>query len=135
VGVVPDGVKDGGPGGVLKSIGNAAEVPPPPMLRPNESKVIRIRPGGQVEPPKLIFQPKPEYPPLARMARIQGVVRLEAIINRDGTVQDLTLISGHPLLVKAAFDAVSRWRYEPTRLNGQPVEVVMEFDVNFNLNE
>ena len=135
VGVVPGGATDGGLGGIFRGIGNGAEAPPPPMPRPTEKRIIRIRPGGQVEPPKLIFQPKPEYPPLARMARIQGVVRLEAIINRDGTVQDLTLLSGHPLLVKAAFDAVSRWRYEPTRLNGQPVEVVMEFDVKFNLNE
>lgn len=135
VGDVPGGVANGVPAGVWNGIGSGIPVPPPGPVRAAGAKIIRIKVGGQVEPPKLIYQPKPEYPPLARMERIQGIVRLEAIINRDGTVQDLTLISGHPLLVKAAFDAVARWRYQPTLLNGNPVEVVMEFDVKFNLNE
>jgi len=91
--------------------------------------------GGQVESAKLIFQPKPDYPQLAKMARIQGVVRLEAIISKDGTIQDLKLVSGHPLLAKAALDAVKQWRYQPTLLNGEPVEVVTEVDVNFTLSE
>jgi len=88
-----------------------------------------------VEQAKLIFQPKPEYPQLAKMARIQGVVRLEAIISKDGTIQDLKTLSGHPLLIKAAYEAVQRWRYQPTLLNGEPVEVVTEIDVNFTLSE
>jgi protein TonB len=83
----------------------------------------------------LIFQPRFEYPALAKMARIQGVVRLEAVISRDGTIQSLKVISGHPLLIKAALDAVQRWRYQPTLLNGQPVEVATEIDVNFALAE
>jgi protein TonB len=69
------------------------------------------------------------------MARIQGTVRLEAIISKDGTIQDLHTVSGHPLLIKAAIEAVSRWRYQPTLLNGEPVEVVTEVDVNFTLAE
>ena len=76
-----------------------------------------------------------EYPPLAKMARIQGTVRLEAIISKDGTIQDLKVIQGHPLLVKAALEAVQRWRYQPTLLNGEPVEVVTEIDVNYTLAE
>ena len=89
--------------------------------------------GGQVEAAKLIYKPTPDYPPLAKMARIQGSVRLEAIIAKDGTIQDLKVLSGHPLLVKAALDAVKQWRYQPTLLNGEPVEVVTEIDVNFTL--
>jgi protein TonB len=88
-----------------------------------------------VEQAKLIFHPNPEYPPLAKMARIQGTVRLEAVISENGTIQDLKAVSGHPLLVKAAVDAVSRWRYQPTLLNGEPVQVVTEVDVNFTLSE
>ena len=84
---------------------------------------------------ELIFQPKPEYPPLAKMARIQGTVRLDAVISKDGTIQDLKVISGHPLLVKAALEAVQRWRYQPTLLNGDAVEVATEIDVNFTLAE
>jgi protein TonB len=91
--------------------------------------------GGQDESAKLIFQPKPEYPPLAKIARIQFTVKLEAIISKDGTIQDLKVLAGHPLLVKSAIEAVARWRYQPTLLNGDPVEVVTEIDVNFTLAE
>ncbi len=82
----------------------------------------------------LIYQPKPVYPPLAKQARIQGTVKFTAIIGRDGTIQNLTLISGHPLLVQAATEAVKQWRYKPTLLNGEPVEVVTQIDVNFTLS-
>jgi protein TonB len=83
----------------------------------------------------LVSQPRPVYPPLAKQARIQGVVRFTAIIGRDGTIQNLTLVSGHPLLVSAAQEAVKQWRYKPTLLNGEPVEVVTQIDVNFTLNQ
>jgi protein TonB len=88
-----------------------------------------------VELAKQIFAPNPEYPPLAKMARIQGTVRLEAVISRDGTIKELKLVTGHPLLAKSAMEAVARWRYQPTLLNGEPVEVVTEVDVNFTLAE
>jgi protein TonB len=91
--------------------------------------------GGQVESARLIFKPNPEYPPLAKMARIQGTVRLDAVISKDGTIQDLKVLSGHPLLVKSALDAVQRWRYQPTLLNGEAVEVATEIDVIFTLSE
>jgi protein TonB len=131
---VPGGVPGGSAGGVIGGIigvGNAPPPPPPP--RPSTPKRIRV--GGQVENAKQMFAPKPEYPPLAKMARIQGTVRLEALISKDGTIQGLKTISGHPLLVKSAMEAVSRWRYQPTLLNGDPVEVVTEIDVNFTLSE
>jgi protein TonB len=91
--------------------------------------------GGQVESARLIFQPRPEYPPLAKMARIQGVVKLDALISKDGTIEQLKAISGHPLLVHAAMTAVQQWRYQPTLLNGEAVEVATEIDVNFTLQE
>ncbi len=133
VGGVPGGMPGGTVGGVLGGIigGVLSSAPPPPKAATPK----RIRVGGQVELAKLIFQPKPEYPPLAKMARIQGTVRLEAIISKDGTIQDLKVLTGHPLLVKSAIEAVSRWRYQPTLLNGEPVEVVTEVDVNFTLAE
>jgi protein TonB len=135
VGGVPGGMPGGTPGGVLGSIISSAAAAPPPPPPPKAAAPKRIRVGGQVEAAKLIFRPTPEYPPLAKMARIQGTVRLEAIISRDGTIQDLKVISGHPLLVKAALEAVQRWRYQPTLLNGEPVEVVTEIDCNFTLAE
>ncbi len=134
VGGVPGGVPGGSVGGVLGGvIGGvlSSAVPPPP--KPTTPKRIRV--GGQVEQARWIYHPNPEYPPLAKMARIQGVVRLEAIISKDGTIQDLKMIQGHPLLVKSAMEAVGKWRYQPTLLNGEPVEVVTEIDVNFTLSE
>ena len=88
-----------------------------------------------MDPARLIFQPKPAYPPLALAAHVEGTVRMEAVIGRDGTIQDLNVISGHTLLVLAAREAVSRWRYQPTLLNGEPVEVVTEIQVSFKLAE
>ena len=136
IGVV-GGVPGGVPGGrwvaywvALSAALSAAAPPPPPPPKPQAPKRIRV--GGQVESARLIFQPKPEYPPLAKMARIQGTVRLDAVISKDGTIQDLKVISGHPLLVRAALDAVQRWRYQPTLLNGDAVEVATEIDVNLH---
>ena len=73
------------------------------------------------------------YPPLAAQARISGQVRFTVIINKDGTLQNIQLVSGHPLLVPAAHDAVSQYVYKPTLLNGNPVEVLTQVDVNFSL--
>ena len=74
------------------------------------------------------------YPPLAKAMRVSGTVKLVGIIGRDGTVQDLRVVEGHPLLVKAAVEAVKQWRYRPTLLNGEPVEVTAPIDVRFVLN-
>ena len=73
------------------------------------------------------------YPPLAKQARIQGTVRFTAIIDKDGQVQDLQLISGHPLLVNSAREAVNQWEYRPMLLNGAPIEVITQVEVDFTL--
>jgi protein TonB len=86
-----------------------------------------------VQEARIIARPNPVYPPLARQARIQGRVVLHAIIDKDGRVSELQVVSGHPLLVRSALDAVQNWRYQPTVLNGEPVEVDTTIDVNFVL--
>jgi periplasmic protein TonB len=132
-GGVPGGQMGGILGGVLGGVMSSAPPPPPPPPKPHVTQRIRV--GGQVEAARTIFAPKPEYPPLAKMARIQGEVRLDAVISKDGTIENLKVISGHPLLVQAAMAAVQRWRYQPTLLNGEAVEVATEIDVNFTLAE
>lgn len=96
---------------------------------------MRIRVGGNVQAAKLVKQPAPVYPPLAKQARIQGTVRYEATVGADGNVKNLQLTGGHPLLVPAATDAVKQWVYQTTLLNGKPVEVLTQIDVNFTLSE
>jgi len=98
---------------------------PPPVVRP--IRVSHMMEGN------LIHRVQPEYPPLARQARIQGTVILRAIINREGRIENLQLLSGHPMLVQAAIDAVRQWRYRPYVLNDQPVEVETQITVNFTL--
>jgi protein TonB len=93
----------------------------------------RIRVGGNVQQANLIDKPRPVYPPEAKQARIQGQVRFNVIIGADGHVENIEVVSGHPLLVAAAMDAVRQWVYRPTLLNGQPVEVETVVDVNFTL--
>lgn len=82
----------------------------------------------------LITKVQPTYPPLARQARVQGTVALQALIRKDGTVQELTVISGHPMLIQAAMEAVKQWRYKPYLLDGEPVLVQTTINVNFELN-
>jgi periplasmic protein TonB len=133
-GAVPWGAENGVPGRSWTGIGNSPPPPPPPARPAAKPVVARMRVGGQVEAAKLIFQVRPAYPPLARIARVQGTVRLEAVISTKGAMQSLRVLSGPPLLVQAALDAVSQWRYQPTLLNGEPVEVSTEIDVNFTLS-
>jgi protein TonB len=82
----------------------------------------------------LIHRVQPEYPLLARQARIQGTVVLRAIISREGRIEKLQVVSGHPLLAPAAIEAVRQWRYRPYLLNDQPVEVETQVTVNFTLS-
>jgi TonB family protein len=93
--------------------------------------VKRITVGGNVQRARLKNEVRPEYPPLAKQARIQGSVRFSLIIATDGTVKNITLLSGHPLLVQPATEAVKQWVFNTTLLNGEPVEVVTEAEVNF----
>jgi beta-lactamase regulating signal transducer with metallopeptidase domain/outer membrane biosynthesis protein TonB len=106
---------------------------PLPAFVPSNIPPGAQRIGGNVQASKLISQTKPVYPPLAKMARQQGTVSFQAIIGTNGSVQDLSLISGPPLLVLAAHDAVMTWAYAPTLLNGTPVVVATTIDVSFIL--
>ncbi len=101
---------------------------------PVKPKPTIVRTSTGVQQALLVYRVKPLYPAVARSARISGTVRLAAVIARDGTMQHLQLISGPPLLVKAALEAVQQWRYKPTMLSGEPVEVITEIDVNFTLS-
>ena len=132
VGGISGGVSSGVLGGILGGISSAAP-PPPPVEK--KAPPSRIRVGGNVQSAKLVRQPRPVYPQLAKQARIQGVVKLHALISKEGTIENLTLISGHPLLAPAALEAVKQWIYQPTLLNGEPVGVDTEIDVNFTLSQ
>jgi periplasmic protein TonB len=130
-GGVPGGVPGGQMGGVIGGvIGGVGGAPPPP--KPAQT---RIRQGGAVTAASLVNRVQPNYPPLARQTRISGTVRLHAIISKTGNVESLEVMSGHPLLVQAALDAVRQWKYRPTTLNGEPVEVDTTIDVIFSLNQ
>ncbi len=138
VGGVPGGVPGGMAGGVIGGIiGGIPTAAPPPAVKeaPKPKGPDRIRVGGNVQAANLIKKVTPVYPALAKQARISGQVRFTAIIGKDGSIQNLQLVSGHPLLVTAARDAVSQWIYKPTLLNGEPVEVITQIDVNFSLSQ
>src|SRR5229473_1774865 len=126
-GGVPGGSMSGVLGGVIGGMGGA---PPPPKPKGGPLKV-----GGNVQAARIVNRVQPVYPPLARQTRISGTVRLHAIIGKDGTIQQLEVMNGHPLLQQAALDAVRQWRYQPTLLNGEPVEVDTTIDVIFSLNQ
>jgi protein TonB len=130
----PDVINNAGAtGGVFGGIpgqGMVAAVAPPP---PKPTAPTRVKQGGNVTAASIINQTRPLYPPLARQARIQGNVVLHAIIDKDGKVAQLEVISGHPLLVQSALDAVKQWRYKPTQLNGDPVEVDTTITVTFTM--
>jgi protein TonB len=120
---------NGGTGNVLGGlIGSGPAGPPPPKATPS-----RIRVGGNVEAASLINKVTPQYPPIAKTAHVSGTVVLHAIISKEGTIQELQYVSGPPLLMKSAMDAVKEWRYKPTQLNGEPVEVDTTIDVVFTL--
>jgi protein TonB len=120
VGGVVGGIVEGVPGGVVGGV-------------PSEGDVTRMRVGGNVQSSKLEHKVTPVYPTAAKEQGIQGLVRFNVVIAADGAIRNMQLISGHPLLVQAAFDAVRQWRYAPTYLNGLPVEVSTMVDVNFTL--
>jgi periplasmic protein TonB len=122
------------PEGFLRSASRSVPLPVPPVTTAErEAPIHRIKRGGEVQHANLVRQVKPSYPHTAILMRVQGTVVLEAIIDRDGRVENLKVISGHPLLIKAASEAVEQWRYRPTLLNGQPVEVLTQVTVNLIL--
>jgi TonB family protein len=115
--------------------------PPPPEaigsttpgVLPEKTAPARVRVGGNVRPPTKVADARPVYPAEALAARVQGVVILETVIATDGSVSEAKVLRSIPLLDQAAIDAVRQWRFQPTLLNGQPVEVVMVVTVNFTL--
>ena len=119
--------------GFSRSSPRTVPIPEPPKSTEKREPVIRIPRGGEVQQANLVHQVKPSYPQPATIMRVQGAVVLEAVIDREGRVTNLRVLSGHPLLVRAACDAVLQWRYRPTLLNGEPVEVLTQVTVNFNL--
>lgn len=103
-----------------------------PAVRPQLPQRIRV--SAPVAGGMLIRKVNPVYPPLARQARVSGTVVLKAIIGKDGSIENLTLVSGHPLLAPAAIEAVKQWKYRPFLLNGRPLQVETEVTVNFALS-
>ncbi|HEY6370517.1 MAG TPA: energy transducer TonB [Candidatus Sulfotelmatobacter sp.] len=128
VGGVPGGVPGGSMGGVIGSVLSSTPVAVPKIQTPQ-----RVRVSSGVSTGLLIRKVPPVYPPLARQARIQGTVILQAQISKEGNIQNLTLVSGHPMLAPAAIEAVKQWKYKPYLLNGEPVEVDTQVQVNFTL--
>jgi protein TonB len=118
------------PGGnsILDAVG-----PVPNLLMPLAPSLHPPRVSHMMEG-NLIRRVQPEYPALAKQARIQGTVVLRAVIDREGKIQDLQVVIGHPLLVQAALNAVRQWRYKPYYLNDQPVEVETQVTVKFSLS-
>jgi len=115
--------------GVLGSVGPSVEVAPPPPPAP--AHLLRVSHWAEGN---LIYRVQPVYPPLAREARIQGTVELRAIVSKAGTIENLAVVSGHPMLVKSALQAVRQWRYRPYLLNSEPIEVETDITVNFVLS-
>jgi protein TonB len=125
-GGVPGGVEGGVPGGVLGGIvgGAMAEAGPP-------VKVVRV--GGNIIAPKTIKKVTPEYPDLAKAARLSALIILEARVDTHGVVKSVTVLRGHPLFDEAAMEAVKQWRYRPLLLNGEPTEFIVSVTMTFNL--
>ncbi len=126
---VPGGVPGGQPGGVMGGVLSGA-VPPPPI---DSALKGPIRVGNGVRRPRLIFGPDPVYPLLARHARVSGAVVLDAVIDTQGNVAEMRAVSGSPLLVMAAMQALRQWKYEPTILGGQAFSVQLLVTITFEL--
>jgi outer membrane biosynthesis protein TonB len=113
--------------------------PPPPPEKPEaapaapapSTRPMRIRIGGNVQKPKLTHMVEPVYPQIARTAHVEGTIEFHAVIAKDGTIEELKYVSGPMLLMRAAMLAVQQWRYAPTLLNGEPVEVDTTISVPF----
>ena len=134
VGGVPGGVAGGTMGGVIGGViggvGTAA-----PLAPKREGPRAPVRVGGRVKEPRLISRVEPVYPALARQTHMQGSVVIDAVIDEHGDVVEMKVISGPPLLIQAALDAVRRWKYQPTYLNEEPVPVQLNVTVTFRLND
>jgi protein TonB len=122
------------PGGVLGEVLNGARSLPIPVKMPDPAPVKRIRVASRVVEANLIHDVTPQYPSEAGRERIEGTVVLLAVIGTDGSVKDVRLESGLPILAQAAIDAVKQWRYKPYMIGGEPVEVDSRITINFTLS-
>ena len=129
------GVEGGVVSGVVGSVPAFVEAPPPlpPPAPPVSHEPVRI--GGQVSAPALVKRVEPQYPAIAQMAAIDGVVILDAIVDEHGRVQSLKVLRGHPLLAKAATEAVQQWEYEPLKLNGTPTAFELTVSLWFHFDD
>ena len=132
-GGVPGGVAGGQLGGSLGGVfgGTGTLVPVPPPPQPAVKRIVRV--GSNLKAPRQIYSVQPEYPPLAKQSHVWGIVVVSAMIDEHGNVVQARALSGHPLLIPAALNAVLQWKYQPTLLNGTPVAVEMEVTVRFDL--
>lgn len=108
---------------------------PPHIAQPAQQEKHPVKLSEGVLEAQLISRIEPQYPAIAVQTKTEGTVRLHAIVSREGRITSLDVISGHPFLVKAALDAVRQWRYRPTLLNGEPVEVETSITVIFRMHE
>ena len=136
---IPEGVEGGVPGGIVGGIVGGlvpTEVLPPPPPPPAPPPVNRgpVRVGGVITAPALVSRVEPKYPPLAVRAQVEGVVILEAVVDRQGRVEQVEILRSIPLLDAAAVAAVRQWRYSPLLLNGKPERFVLTVSVSFSLN-
>lgn len=121
----------GSAGGVAGGLGLGIGTPPPVVARAAPKPVGPVRVSSGTMAGSIISRPDPVYPPIAKAAHVQGVVILHAIISKQGTIEQLQVVSGPPMLQTSATDAVRRWRYKPYLLNGEPTEVETTINVNF----
>jgi protein TonB len=133
---VPGGVPGGMPGGQIGGVlgGIITNTPRPAAPGSAGPSRVPLRIGGNLMAPKLIIAPDPSYPPLAKQARIQGDVHIDAVIDVNGNVVEMQLVKGHPMLVNAAMDALRKWKYQPTILNGEPVPVQLIVVIKFRMS-
>ena len=134
VGGVPGGIVGGVPGGVLSAMLNSEQSVPVPAKSPVPMPVKRVRVAARVAEANLIHDVAPQYPPEAGRARVEGTVLLMAVIGKDGSVKDVRVESGLPVLAQAAVEAVMQWRYKPYLIDGEPVEVDSRITINFKLS-
>jgi protein TonB len=136
---VPGGVPGGIPGGIVGGVlggalGGTLKDAPPPVVPVREGPKKPVNVGGAVKPPRLIYGPDPVYPFLAIQSRISGVVVIDAIIDEHGNVTSMRAVSGQPILIPAALEAVSKRKYEPTILDGEPTPIDLRVEISFRAN-
>jgi len=134
-GGVPGGVAGGSTAGVMGGVIGGMSTMAQPSAPKKEGPKAPVRVGGRVKEPKVITRVEPIYPLLAKQTHLQGSVIIDAIIDEHGNITQMNVVSGPPLLILAALEAVRKWKYEPTYLNDDPVPVQLNVTVSFRLNE